>query len=822
MKTLKILAFGIFAVLTACQSKGFEFNAGFKSGSTATPEPAATVALRSGGGGSGSLSGQAPDAPVLTLVGMGSNYADLSWTASPYAESYTLLRKVGTGSYGTLTSAVTATTYHDGSLQQDTAYCYEVKAINSVGESHVSNEVCGTAPHCSNTAGPTIAINAANPTRQYPSINRAAPPVDFARSKTVSINYSLSDNDSCDSSFAVTVSLTKPDGSTVQVFNGTKAPGSQTVWYTIDTVDAANSPVGNYNLQISATDSKFPTNASQANYFQVLPLPANGALPTVSASANQSVCPKQSYTVTFQFGDDSTDSSSPALGKDWIRAYIYENGTSKKNGYTDSNERMTYSTSQSANVTATYTYAASGWDYDRNQDASNASTTVTVNADTQAPTNLQFTQLPPVPPALLPVGSGVTIRAGALDNCPNLQYEFSYILDTNPPSSPTPAPVVFRALQSSNSATFTPTAAMAGKYVTFHVRAVDAGGNEAILVSSNSYLIDNVGVTVTTKRLATGLEPSYYNIGEQIQVDLTLSGNNSGATINSLTANSQTLLTNVSFAGHEHTLYTTPALGGSVTLTAMVTYAAGLSVTGSHPIQVGSTPTVTVSVSPSAPYTAGQPVDVICKATDNNDLTTAKIRLQYQQDAAGFNDILAAGTPFIPDANGQESVSFKLPPFSGNYTFKCDITDIESLTGGNSTAISVGAAATQDAHVWLDYDLDGAMSFNRAVRFDLDSNETLEWTKWLNAGDGYLAIDRSGNSSIENIGEFAKLAELQATAGSVLDENDGSYFSSTVRIWVDSANATSQATTDSGELMTLPDAGIVSVTLNPCCTFLRK
>ena len=73
---------------------------------------------------------------------------DISWNSVSGATSYTLLRaNTLAGTFTTLTSGITGTTYTDSSLVQGTEYAYEVEAVNGSGASAASSAVAwATAP----------------------------------------------------------------------------------------------------------------------------------------------------------------------------------------------------------------------------------------------------------------------------------------------------------------------------------------------------------------------------------------------------------------------------------------------------------------------------------------------------------------------------------------------------------------------------------------------------------------------------------------------------------------------------------------------------
>nr|WP_315257127.1 SdrD B-like domain-containing protein [uncultured Duganella sp.] len=144
-------------------------------------------------------------------------------------------------------------------------------------------------------------------------------------------------------------------------------------------------------------------------------------------------------------------------------------------------------------------------------------------------------------------------------------------------------------------------------------------------------------------------------------------------------------------------------------------------------------------------------------------------------------------------------------------------TDTITLTSGKND-MSWDAAITPIA---IDLNGDGIHTIARedmAGSFDLLGSGKAIQTGWLSKGDGFLAIDRNGNGSIDDISElfggaskgsgFAKLASYDSNNDGVVDANDADFAS--LLIWQD---ANSDGKTDAGELMSLAQAGVVSLTV---------
>ena len=103
------------------------------------------------------------------------------------------------------------------------------------------------------------------------------------------------------------------------------------------------------------------------------------------------------------------------------------------------------------------------------------------------------------------------------------------------------------------------------------------------------------------------------------------------------------------------------------------------------------------------------------------------------------------------------------------------------------------------------------------VFFDFDGDGFRERTGWVKADDGMLAIDLNGNGLIDNGGElfgqpardgYEVLETYDTFADGVIDAKDAAF--ARLRIWRD---LDQDGITDAGELKTLPESGITSISL---------
>lgn len=89
--------------------------------------------------------GAVPAAPTGLTATAGNATVTLDWTASSGAASYNVKRSAnGGGSYTTIFPGVTGTAYIDNSAANGTTYYYAVTAVNSSGESAMSDAVSAT------------------------------------------------------------------------------------------------------------------------------------------------------------------------------------------------------------------------------------------------------------------------------------------------------------------------------------------------------------------------------------------------------------------------------------------------------------------------------------------------------------------------------------------------------------------------------------------------------------------------------------------------------------------------------------------------------
>jgi Ca2+-binding RTX toxin-like protein len=126
--------------------------------------------------------------------------------------------------------------------------------------------------------------------------------------------------------------------------------------------------------------------------------------------------------------------------------------------------------------------------------------------------------------------------------------------------------------------------------------------------------------------------------------------------------------------------------------------------------------------------------------------------------------------------------------------------------------------------VILDLDGDGVEMMSRRdskARFDMDGDGTRDHTGWHGTGDGFLVIDRNQDGLVNDGSELSFMTENAAAKSDLdalasLDSNQDRAISSAdkrfgeLKVWID---ANGNGITDAGELKSLADHGIASISL---------
>jgi hypothetical protein len=164
-------------------------------------------------------------------------------------------------------------------------------------------------------------------------------------------------------------------------------------------------------------------------------------------------------------------------------------------------------------------------------------------------------------------------------------------------------------------------------------------------------------------------------------------------------------------------------------------------------------------------------------------------------------------------------------------------TTIMSLLQTNLGAVSSALALTSDGQrarfgfvtpMVLDLNGDGiqTVNINDGVNFDVNNDGYVERSAWVTNSDGLLVRDINSDGQINNGGElfgsgtilsngtkaadgYVAMRALDTNMDGLLDANDQAF--GELKIWKD---ANGDAKTDAGELVSLSDLGIKSLSLN--------
>lgn len=143
----------------------------------------------------------------------------------------------------------------------------------------------------------------------------------------------------------------------------------------------------------------------------------------------------------------------------------------------------------------------------------------------------------------------------------------------------------------------------------------------------------------------------------------------------------------------------------------------------------------------------------------------------------------------------------------------------------NPATVDTGIAAP----IVFDFDKDGKSLVSLAdstTRFDMNGDGVADKTGWIEADDAFLALERNGNGIVDDIKEISfvqdkqgaktdleGLAAFDTNANGLLDGGDARFVE--FKLWFD---RNSNGATDAGELLSLAEAGIASITLQGTAT----
>ena len=203
------------------------------------------------------------------------------------------------------------------------------------------------------------------------------------------------------------------------------------------------------------------------------------------------------------------------------------------------------------------------------------------------------------------------------------------------------------------------------------------------------------------------------------------------------------------------------------------------------------------------------------------------------------NDTLSGGSGNDTLDGGVGSDTALLSGLSAGYLLKTSggaliVTDIapeidgddgvDSLKSVEKLRFSNGEEVGISAPIILDLDGNGVRTMSAEsgnVRFDMDGDGILDRTSWMGGGEGMLFLDRDGNGTLTNSGEFSFVNDVEGAASDLVglgafDSNEDGVLSSEdsrfddFRIWRD---GNGDGTVQDGEILTLAQAGVASINL---------
>jgi Bacterial Ig domain/Cadherin-like domain/Putative Ig domain len=260
----------------------------------------------------------------------------------------------------------------------------------------------------------------------------------------------------------------------------------------------------------------------------------------------------------------------------------------------------------------------------------------------------------------------------------------------------------------------------------------------------------------------------------------------------------------------------------STTVTVLATDAAGLSVSENLTITIGDVADYQLITGSDAANTlTGTAFADHLRGLGGNDRLTGD----------GGDDLIdgGAGTGDVAVFAGEQA-SYAIATNNGNVTI---VDTVPTLDGNDGTDAIVGVETLEfkggvrlgiASPIILDLDGNGVETLTAATshaRFDMDGDGLADDTSWFGRGEGLLFLDRDGNGTVSNAGEFSfvgdvagarsdleGLAAFDSNRDGRLDANDARFAS--FRIWRDRDG---DGAADTSEIMTLGAAGVRSIAL---------
>ncbi|PWW07152.1 aryl-phospho-beta-D-glucosidase BglC (GH1 family) [Paenibacillus cellulosilyticus] len=242
-----------------------------------------------------------PSAPASLSATAGNAQVTLTWTASAGASSYNVKRAATSGgTYTTIATGVTGTTYTNTGLTNGTSYYYVVTAVNSAGESANSSQV-------SATPAATVTVPSA-PTGLTAAASNAQVTLSWTAS-TGATSYNVKRSTVSGGTFTTIAA-----GVTGTTYTNTGLTNGTTYYYVVSAVNSAGESANSSAASATPAGSTTTTNSLVVQY----------KLTNANASDNQ---------IYASFNIKNTGTTAVSLSNLKLRYYLTKDSSSASLSY---------------------------------------------------------------------------------------------------------------------------------------------------------------------------------------------------------------------------------------------------------------------------------------------------------------------------------------------------------------------------------------------------------------------------------------------------------------------------------------------------------
>ncbi|PWW07154.1 cellulose 1,4-beta-cellobiosidase [Paenibacillus cellulosilyticus] len=238
-----------------------------------------------------------PAAPTGLTATAGNAQVVLAWTASTGATSYNVKRATTSGgTFTTVATGVTGTTYTDTGLTNGTTYYYVVSAVNSAGESANSSAVSAT-------------------------------PAGSTTTSSLVVQYKVSNANATDNQIYATFNIKNTGATAVSLSNlklryyFTKDTTSASVNYWVDYAQVGTSAVSGVFSTIS------PAKTTADTYLELSFSSAAGSIAAGGQTGDIQVRIAKSDWTNFSESDDYSYDGTKSSFADWNKVTLYNSGS---------------------------------------------------------------------------------------------------------------------------------------------------------------------------------------------------------------------------------------------------------------------------------------------------------------------------------------------------------------------------------------------------------------------------------------------------------------------------------------------------------------